>query len=73
MYCTGRSSRAALASGARPLSSQQRSEALPDTYYTGRPETIEETAELVTARGGKGIAAVVDHLDASQVEKLVAE
>src|SRR5580692_6888430 len=30
-------------------------------------------AELVTARGGKGIAVVVDHLDVSQVEKLVAE
>ena len=32
----------------------------PD-YYASRPETIEETAELVTARGGKGIAVVVDH------------
>ena len=27
----------------------------------------------MTARGGKGIAVVVDHLDVSQVEKLVAE
>jgi NAD(P)-dependent dehydrogenase (short-subunit alcohol dehydrogenase family) len=35
-----------------------------------RPETIEETAELVTAAGGKGIATAVDHLDASQVETL---
>jgi NAD(P)-dependent dehydrogenase (short-subunit alcohol dehydrogenase family) len=35
-----------------------------------RPETIEETAELVTAAGGKGIATAVDHLDASQVEAL---
>src|SRR5260370_7394673 len=26
-----------------------------------RPETIEETAELVSARGGVGIAAQVDH------------
>ena len=26
-----------------------------------RPETIEETAELVTAAGGTGIAAAVDH------------
>jgi NAD(P)-dependent dehydrogenase (short-subunit alcohol dehydrogenase family) len=73
VYCTGRSSRAALASGAKPLSGQERSKALPAAYYTGRPETIEETAELVTARGGKGIAVVVDHLDVSQVEKLVAE
>ncbi|HET9377114.1 MAG TPA: hypothetical protein VFO40_19220, partial [Chthoniobacterales bacterium] len=72
VYCTGRSSRAALASGARPPSGQ-RTTALPDAYYMGRPETIEETAELVTARGGKGIAVVVDHLNVSQVEKLVAE
>ncbi|MBF6136279.1 SDR family oxidoreductase [Nocardia otitidiscaviarum] len=37
----------------------------------GRPETIEETAELVTAAGGKGIAVKVDHLDATQVEALI--
>ena len=36
-----------------------------------RPETIEETAELVTAAGGTGIAIAVDHLDAGQVEALV--
>jgi NAD(P)-dependent dehydrogenase (short-subunit alcohol dehydrogenase family) len=35
-----------------------------------RPETIEETAELVTAAGGAGIAVAVDHLDAGQVEAL---
>ena len=38
----------------------------------GRPETIEETAELVTAAGGKGIAVRVDHTDPAQVKKLVA-
>lgn len=37
-----------------------------------RPETIEETAELVTASGGKGIAVQVDHLVPEQVEALVA-
>lgn len=37
-----------------------------------RPETIEETAELVTAAGGKGIAVQVDHLVKQQVEALVA-
>jgi NAD(P)-dependent dehydrogenase (short-subunit alcohol dehydrogenase family) len=73
VYCTGRSSRAALASGTAPLSDEHRKKALPAEYYTGRPETIEETAELVTARGGKGIAVVVDHLDVIQVEKLAAE
>ena len=36
-----------------------------------RPETIEETAELVTAAGGTGIAVAVDHLEAGQVEALV--
>ncbi|APU43184.1 MULTISPECIES: SDR family oxidoreductase [unclassified Streptomyces] len=36
-----------------------------------RPETIEETAELVTAAGGRGIAVVADHLVPAQVEALV--
>jgi NAD(P)-dependent dehydrogenase (short-subunit alcohol dehydrogenase family) len=36
-----------------------------------RPETIEETAELVLQAGGRGIAAPTDHLDAAQVQALV--
>lgn len=36
-----------------------------------RPETIEETAELVTAAGGKGIAVVCDHSDPTQVAALI--
>lgn len=36
-----------------------------------RPETIEETAELVTAEGGTGIAVAVDHLDPEAVRALV--
>jgi NAD(P)-dependent dehydrogenase (short-subunit alcohol dehydrogenase family) len=36
-----------------------------------RPETIEETAELVTAAGGEGIAVAVDHLDPAQVRALI--
>ncbi|HEX4980061.1 MAG TPA: SDR family oxidoreductase [Ilumatobacteraceae bacterium] len=36
-----------------------------------RPETIEETAELVSAAGGHGIAVQVDHLDPEQVAALV--
>lgn len=36
-----------------------------------RPETIEETAELVTAAGGEGIAVPTDHLDPPQVARLV--
>jgi NAD(P)-dependent dehydrogenase (short-subunit alcohol dehydrogenase family) len=57
VYCTGRSSRK-LTRGQRPT--------------PGRPETIEETAELVTAAGGRGIAVRVDHTDPAQVKKLVA-
>ena len=35
----------------------------------GRPETIEETAEMVEAQGGRGIAVRVDHSEPEQVEK----
>ncbi|WP_078946775.1 SDR family oxidoreductase [Streptomyces sp. NRRL B-3648] len=37
----------------------------------GRPETIEDTADLVTAAGGQGIAVPADHLDPSAVRDLV--
>jgi NAD(P)-dependent dehydrogenase (short-subunit alcohol dehydrogenase family) len=47
VYCTGRSSRT------QPNTT--------DHHYAGRPETIEETAELVTAAGGVGIPVRVDH------------
>src|SRR6202140_3652222 len=57
VYCTGRSSR-------------KRTRGRPPT--PGRPETIEETAELVTAAGGRGIAVRVDHTEPSEVRKLVA-
>ena len=36
-----------------------------------RPETIEETAELVSAAGGRGTAVQVDHLVADEVRGLV--
>src|SRR4051794_21986498 len=54
-YCTGRSTRE-----------------LPSTtgYFAGRPETIDETAEMVCARGGVGIPVRTDHSDESQVETL---
>jgi len=35
-----------------------------------RPETIEETAELVTAAGGTGIAVPTDHLEPERVREL---
>jgi NAD(P)-dependent dehydrogenase (short-subunit alcohol dehydrogenase family) len=47
VYCTGRSSRT------QPNTSTH--------HYAGRPETIEETAEMVTAAGGVGVAVRVDH------------
>lgn len=48
-----------------------RTRALDSDY--DRPETIEETAELVTSLGGHGIPAVVDHLDPGQVRRLADE
>lgn len=57
VYCTGRSVR-----GAPPATG----------IHAGRTETIEETAEMVTARGGLGLHARVDHADESQVEKFFA-
>ncbi|MFE9936943.1 SDR family oxidoreductase [Streptomyces hirsutus] len=36
-----------------------------------RPETIEDTADLVTEAGGRGIAVPTDHLDPAQVKALV--
>ncbi|MGW6543174.1 SDR family oxidoreductase [Streptomyces massasporeus] len=36
-----------------------------------RPETIEDTADLVTAAGGRGIAVPTDHLDPARVKALV--
>jgi NAD(P)-dependent dehydrogenase (short-subunit alcohol dehydrogenase family) len=45
-----------------------RSRSLQSDY--DRSETIEETAELVTSLGGRGIPVVVDHLDDGQVRHL---
>ena len=36
-----------------------------------RPETIEDTADLVTAAGGRGVAVPTDHLEPSAVRALV--
>lgn len=38
----------------------------------GRPETVEETGELILAAGGTGSAPVVDHEDPDSVAGLVA-
>jgi len=65
VYCTGRSTRAdagrsAEAARTTPLE------------LARRPETIEETAALVDARGGRGIAVRCDHTDEADVTALVA-
>jgi NAD(P)-dependent dehydrogenase (short-subunit alcohol dehydrogenase family) len=55
VYCTGRSTR-----GQPNMTG----------YYAGRPESIDETAEMVTARGGTGLVVRVDHLVPEEVEAL---
>ncbi len=54
VVCTGRSTRA---------------EGSTRSDYD-RPETIDETAELVTSLGGVGVPVAVDHLDPDQVHAL---
>src|SRR3954451_24005129 len=56
VYCTGRSSRG------RPNTSGH--------HHAGRPETIEETAEMVDAAGGVGIPVRVDHTVEAEVVEL---
>jgi NAD(P)-dependent dehydrogenase (short-subunit alcohol dehydrogenase family) len=57
VICTGRSTR-----GPGPSRSDY-----------NRPETIEETAELVGRLGGVGVARAIDHLDSSEVEGLAKD
>ena len=64
VYCTGRSTRARAV--------RRRAKNASPFDLSRRPETIEETAEMVTARGGRGIPVVVDHSDSKQVEQLIA-
>jgi NAD(P)-dependent dehydrogenase (short-subunit alcohol dehydrogenase family) len=63
VYCTGRSVR-----GAKKTPRKRTKETAFDLER--RPETIEETAEMVSARGGVGIHVQVDHTDAEQVASL---
>jgi NAD(P)-dependent dehydrogenase (short-subunit alcohol dehydrogenase family) len=56
VYCTGRSSRT------QPNTSKH--------HAAGRPETIEETAEMVDAAGGRGIAVRVDHTVEAEIVAL---
>ena len=56
VYCTGRSSREA------PRTHEH--------HYALRPETIEETAEMVDAAGGRGVAVRADHTKEQEVAAL---
>src|ERR671938_1201270 len=62
VYCTGRSTREN-----RPA---RRPKNAAPFDMANRPETIEETAEMVSARGGVGIHAQVDHTSEEQVAAL---
>lgn len=62
VYCTGRSSRG------KSITPQDRSGSAFDLAI--RPETIEETAEMVTAYGGAGFPVQVDHTVEDQVKAL---
>jgi NAD(P)-dependent dehydrogenase (short-subunit alcohol dehydrogenase family) len=62
VYCTGRSVRG------KPVAKRHTQKDAFDLDL--RPETIEETAEMVTARGGEGIFARVDHTDEREVASL---
>ena len=61
VYCTGRSTRA------RQV---QRAAAADPFALEQRPETIEETAEMVAGYGGVGLAVQVDHTVEAQVKAL---
>jgi NAD(P)-dependent dehydrogenase (short-subunit alcohol dehydrogenase family) len=69
----GRGIAAALGeAGATVICTGRSTRAGNETSDYDRPETIEETAELVTKLGGTGIAIQVDHLDPAQVQRLAA-
>ena len=55
--------------GATVYATGRSTRSAPSEY--NRPETIEETGELIEAAGGRGVALQVDHLEADQVAALV--
>ncbi len=63
VYCTGRSTRNKVIPEGKPENS---------FVVAYRRETIEETAEMVTAYGGVGIPVQTDHLQEDQVQALFA-
>jgi NAD(P)-dependent dehydrogenase (short-subunit alcohol dehydrogenase family) len=66
VYVTGRSTRADAAPAPEYAGFLERSR------LTAMPGTIDDTADAVTAAGGRGIAVRCDHTDAAQVRALIA-
>ena len=64
VYCTGRST----AANRIPRKTDEK---ISPFDHAHRPETIDETAALVTARGGRGVAVVADHTDPAQVKNVI--
>ncbi len=64
VWCTGRSSR---------KDRERRGGAGQPFDLSLRPETIEETAEIINDAGGQAVARCVDHTDDDAVRALVAE
>jgi NAD(P)-dependent dehydrogenase (short-subunit alcohol dehydrogenase family) len=64
VYCTGRST----AANRVPRNAHEK---ISPFDHAHRPETIDETAAMVSTRGGRGIAVVVDHTDPIQVKDLI--
>src|SRR5437773_12399570 len=58
-YCTGRSTQA-------NRMARKGGEQISPFDHARRPGTVEETAEMVTERGGRGVDAVLDHTDAKE-------
>jgi NAD(P)-dependent dehydrogenase (short-subunit alcohol dehydrogenase family) len=67
VYCTGRSTRAEARKVSKPGARRKR---LAAFELAKRPETIEETVELIEARGGAGAAVRVDHTKPDEVAAL---
>src|SRR6476659_7539092 len=62
--------RALAAAGATVYCTGRSVKGKPSPYR--RPETIDETAELIAAAGGKAIAVRVDHSNEAEVKALFA-
>jgi NAD(P)-dependent dehydrogenase (short-subunit alcohol dehydrogenase family) len=65
VYCTGRST----PSNRLPRDAANKSSPFD---HARRPETVAQTADMVTQRGGKGIPCILDHTDAQKVRELIA-